>query len=69
MDYINGSPTGVLDTRTRRVASVDSRLILMEMTWDEIEEQYLKPISKKDTYGHKITDKSNGRWIQDHPEG
>ena len=69
MEYINGKMTGVQDTRPKVTKASDGRLYLSEMTWEEIETQYLQPIAKRSkNNGHKITDKGNGSGVQDHQE-
>lgn len=69
MEYINGNMTGVQDTRPKVTKVSDGRLYLSEMTWEEIETQYLKPIAKRSkNNGHNITDKGDSSGIQSYPE-
>ncbi len=58
MEYINGTITGVQDIGPKKAEkTIDCRRYLSEMTWEEIEKQYLKPIAKRDkqwTQHHRL---------------
>ncbi len=69
MEYINGTITGVQGIGPKKAEkTIDSRRYLSEMTWEEIEKQYLKPIAKGINNGRNITGKGNSNGIQSYPE-